>query len=99
MVVATAFQLAIDFVQYVVFDFHAVSAGSADQMVMLVPRNLVHETPLCVERWLDHANACKEVKGAIDRRLSKPARIVAGLSIDLRRREMCSRLTKHMQDR
>jgi hypothetical protein len=69
VVSAASLQIAVEMIYEVVFDLDARAAPAADQVMVLVCGDLVHEVPLRVQCWLDESIAGEELEGAIDRRL------------------------------
>jgi len=71
-------------------DFDRRSAGAANEMVVAVARDLIHQMLLGIQGGLDNAVLRQEIQRAVDRWLRDPGRRTPGLLVDLNRKQMRS---------
>jgi hypothetical protein len=82
-----------------VFHFDLIATGAADDVVMIPPGDLIGKVSIAGMGWLDQAILDQELQRPVHGRLRDAGQLAARPPVDLPRREVCTRMMKHMQDR
>lgn len=80
------------------FNFHLTATDPANDMMMVVARDLIGKVAVTGMGWTCQPVSRKEFQGAIDSWFRQPRKIPLGLFIDLGRRKMRPGVMEHMQD-
>ncbi len=87
-IAAGCFQLSVNVLDERRSYFDFAAAHAADQMVMVIARNFIHQVPLACVRWPHQAILGQEFKRPIHRCLREAGQIAPCLFVDLGGREM-----------
>jgi hypothetical protein len=79
-------------------DLEAPAAGSAQQVMVAVARDLIGNVLLGIQRRLHNAVLRQEIQRTVYRWLRETACFPAGSLVNLGRKQMRARVQKHMQD-
>ena len=80
------------------FDFYFTATDPANNMMMVVARNLIGQVAAPGMGWMRQSVSGEEFQRTIDSWFRQPRKIPLGLFKDLGRRKMRSSVVEHMQD-
>src|SRR5688500_7680617 len=81
------------------FNFYLAATDPANDMMMVVARDLIGEVTVAGMRWTRQPVSRQEFQRTIDSGFCQPRKIPLRLFIDLGRRKMRPCMLQHMQDR
>src|SRR5687768_10000035 len=81
------------------FNFYLTATDPANDMMMIVARDLIGEVTVAGMRWTCQPVPCQEFQRTIDSGFCQPRKIPLGLFIDLAGRKMRPGMMEHVQDR
>jgi hypothetical protein len=96
---ACGFQCLVEGGEQIVFHFDFSLADAADDVVVVVVRDLIGQVPAPGVGRPHQSVLCEEFQSAVDGRFGQPGQFRESLFVDISRREMGPFMAKHMQDR
>jgi len=82
-----------------VLDFYFTATNPANNVVMVIARDLIGPVAAAGLRWTRKPVSCQEFQRTINRRFCEARKVLFGLSVDFGRGKMCPGMMENVQDR